>query len=254
MSLTRSKRKALEEKQTPNKIKVVELVKPNKTHKNVIHQKNSEPFALKIQETVLIKPSLTQINASQASSQATPTPDDAISMFIKVRKVLEQNFKNVQERLELDRSSTPQCLFDSKECTQYHSSKSQIDKASESSTYIARTYLSEERHFQFFHFVRHNLCGLGQFPGSEICIKVLQEILVSGLLSINYHVTNSRLSFRNTNPAKHASSQPPTSSLNFTRSSQPSCKSSRRVVFDRSISKCFSHHFKSMVFLKARCK
>ncbi|KAG5682304.1 hypothetical protein PVAND_011664 [Polypedilum vanderplanki] len=180
MPLTRSKRKSCDDEQIPTKIKSVELVKTN-NRESLLRQKSTEQqnphsqqdLNMKIQNTKNVNIPIAQTNPTQLFTQANP--EQAIIMLKTIRKVLSKNFKNVKERLELD--VTPNCLFDRKVCIETHNLKSSMMKASGNDSYTARTYLSEDRHYQFFHFVRHFIIGLGQFPGIDVCTQILQTLL-----------------------------------------------------------------------------
>lgn len=108
---------------------------------------------------------------------------DAVSAMRKVKKVLSDKFINPAERLQLD--VKPNCLFDVEKCKENHQSLDKLPrKANVEAVFVAKLYLTEERHFQFFQHIRRNLIAGNKFPGSDICVNILQEIMV----------TNKRLS------------------------------------------------------------
>lgn len=122
--------------------------------------------------------------ASQIISQVPPTQfqfkstdEDGIKMMRCIKKVLEDNFKSVSERLQLQ--SVPPCLYDLKNCHQFHSKKVELKVAATDSIYLAKNFLDEERHLQFVTYVRNSMCGRKEFPGVAVIRGVLDLMLVS---------------------------------------------------------------------------
>lgn len=111
--------------------------------------------------------------------------DVARSMISTLKKILENNFKDPVERLNLN--FIPPCLFNLKRCAQRHSKKSAVPETSSyENQYIAKEMLVEDRHFQFVKFVT-DMCGRNEFPGSGLVLTILEQILVSFLSDFMSH-------------------------------------------------------------------
>jgi hypothetical protein len=216
MVLTRLKRKKIDERPVPSKYMKLELNASASRGKNVLKKSDSEVilpknaqstiFTIDIKRVDEAMPKLqtqtqpTELSGVRASvsmpelqtqTQSASLSDARVVMLRKVRKVLNKNFKNAQERLALD--TTPQCLYDLRNCVEHHTSDVTAGKTSQNSVYLAKTYLNEGRHFQFFQYVRHMQIGLKEFPGEEICNKILKQILVSRHLYYQHHDDNTLL-------------------------------------------------------------
>lgn len=102
--------------------------------------------------------------------------NDGVSMMRSVKKVLEENFKDVSGRLQLQK--VPLCLYDLKFCHKQHT-KYEVKFAGSEILHVAKSFLNEDRHTQFIMFVRNNICGRKEFPGVAVIRGVLELILVS---------------------------------------------------------------------------
>lgn len=109
---------------------------------------------------------VSQVSASQQERI------DGVAMMRKIKKVLESDFKNVHERLQLD--PIPMCLYNLKHCIKNHSET--VVYASESQ-YLAKQMLNCNQYFQFISFVR-NMCGRNEHPDSSIMLGILELIMV----------------------------------------------------------------------------
>jgi hypothetical protein len=116
---------------------------------------------------------LTQIPSIEVEKKT----DGGVSMMRSIKKVLENNFKDVSDRLQLQ--SVPQCLFDLSSCHRNHSKKVDVEEAGSESQYLAKNFLAEERHTQFILYVRNSMCGRKEFPGVAVVKGILEMILVS---------------------------------------------------------------------------
>jgi hypothetical protein len=115
---------------------------------------------------------LTQIPSIEVQKKS-----DGVSMMRSIKKVLEDNFKDVSDRLQLQ--SVPQCLFDLSSCHRNHSKKVNVEEAGSESQYLAKNFLAEERYTQFILYVRNSMCGRKEFPGVVVVKGILEMILVS---------------------------------------------------------------------------
>ena len=118
-----------------------------------------------------------QIMLSQVPMTQSQIKCDGVEMMRCIKKVQEENFKNVSERLQLD--SKPTCLYDLKRCHEFHSSKLAVEIAESESQYLAKNLLIEQRHTQFVMYVRNNMCARKVFPGVPVVLGVLELIMVS---------------------------------------------------------------------------
>lgn len=98
---------------------------------------------------------------------------NGVAMMLKIKKVLESDFKNVHERLQLD--PIPMCLYNLKHCIKNHS---ETLSHSTESQYLAKQMLIGNQYFQFISFIR-NMCGRSEQPDSSIMLGILELILVS---------------------------------------------------------------------------
>lgn len=98
---------------------------------------------------------------------------DGVAMMRKIKKVLESDFKNVHERLQLD--PIPMCLYNLKHCIKNHSV---IRNNSLEDQYLAKQMLIGNQFFQFISFIR-NMCGRNEQPDSSILLGILELIMVS---------------------------------------------------------------------------
>lgn len=116
-----------------------------------------------------------QINDEIMVSQVSASQQeiiDGVAMMRKIKKVLESDFKNVHERLQLD--PIPMCLYNLKHCIKNHSET--LVHATESQ-YLAKQMLFSNQYFQFISFIR-NMCGRNEQPDSSIMLGILELILV----------------------------------------------------------------------------
>lgn len=109
-------------------------------------------------------------NEIQVKSQDV---EEGITMMRKIKQMLEKNFKNIAERLQLD--PVPSCLFDLTTCHLKHHPKNAVTT---SSSIYSLSYLDEDEFYQFMHRIRHRTCASSQFPGSDVLIKILESMLV----------------------------------------------------------------------------
>lgn len=105
----------------------------------------------------------------------------------KIKNVLEHKFKDVSERLQLQ--STPPCIYEGnlKNCQQLHSTMVEPIFASNESQYLAKNIIAEDRIIQFIQYVRNNMCAQKEFPGVEVMKCILEMILVSLEITLNFH-------------------------------------------------------------------
>lgn len=107
---------------------------------------------------------------------------DVIKMMNSVRKVLVQSYNNISQKLQLD--VIPNHLFDLKAHQLLSSKDFNINYASNSSVSLVKACLTEERHLQFIHHVKHNMCSQREFPGADIIYGILELILVSQVFTL----------------------------------------------------------------------
>lgn len=175
---TRSKRKSEPHSEAPASKKRSELQNisnfkspPKKAQISVPGQ--SHPV---VKTERLIPASTSEVSVVPASQ--APTPDDeGVKMMRNIKKVLERNFKDVSDRLQLQ--SVPPCLYNLKHCHQSHTKKMEVNFAGPESVYLAKNFLDEDRHTQFTMYVRNSMCGRKEFPGISVVRGVLELILVS---------------------------------------------------------------------------
>lgn len=105
--------------------------------------------------------------------------ESGVIMMHSVKKVLEHDFKDVSQRLQL--LSAPPCLYDLQKCCKQHSHITQI--TSNGNRILAKSLLAEDRYAQFIQYVRESICGQKEFPGVDALRGILELILVSS--SIN---------------------------------------------------------------------
>lgn len=155
--------------------------------KATISQRNTHPVPLKLTSAATAKSNVTKklepepvIEISQKPARQPPTQaeieDAGVTMMRKIKKMLENNFKNVAERLQLD--PVPACLHNLRNCHDHHSKSLSVPTASIMIKNTAMGYLKAERLFQLLHYVRHNICGQKLFPGADILINILQKMMV----------------------------------------------------------------------------
>lgn len=202
--LTRSKRKLMKSKdddsnkmETKNHIvKLMDITNNSKRRKkdsNVVSCKSSlfkTMTEISQQNTVQInvEPPL-QVTVSSSSiksenSEMSEVEMGVISLMRKIKKMMENSFKNVAERLKLD--TVPPCLYDLKKCYYNHGSKNTVKIAPNHLKQTTLGYLQAERIFQFIHRVRHNMCGQNFYPSVDILISMFEKMLVSLHCFINY--------------------------------------------------------------------
>lgn len=188
---TRSKRKSEPHSEAPVSKKRIELSnltnfksKPKKAREN---DKVSSQFlpVVVLQRWVPPLTDIPPVPATQSGefvlSQVPSFPgnseDEGVKMMRKIKRVLENNFKDVSDRLQLQ--SVPPCLYDLKHCHKCHSKKVEVELAGSESQYLAKNFLDEDRHAQFMFYVRNSMCGRKEFPGVTVVRGVLELILVS---------------------------------------------------------------------------
>lgn len=115
-----------------------------------------------------------ELVASQ--EEAVDDQEKSLRMMRCVKRTLEKDFKNVNDRLQLQ--STPPCLYDLVQCHKNHSKNSLVWTSSEK-IYLAKSFLSEDRSSQFILYVRNSICGNKEFPGVEVVRGILELILVN---------------------------------------------------------------------------
>lgn len=121
-----------------------------------------------------------QIQASGSQQPAKSSIDEHsqfVEMMRNIKKMQEESFKNVAERLQLD--PVPSCLYDLKKCHSTHHSKNPIKLISNTTkTTILDALSIDARIWRFTHSIRHNILGLNMFPGSDVLYKILEKIMV----------------------------------------------------------------------------
>lgn len=165
------------------KLKDITNSKKQKITNNIKHAlklKNIQAEAVLSQQKTVIIPRMTSTQLQNDGIAKIPTQnqsqiEDTITMMRKIKKLLECNFKNVAERLQLD--PVPPCLYDLRKCHFTHHSKNSVSLAPKKQKTL-NYYLLHEQFFQFNHSVRHSLCGHDEFPGTEVLIKMLEKIMV----------------------------------------------------------------------------
>lgn len=115
--------------------------------------------------------------STSTTQTSQPSMEEAIKIMKKVKKALKRGYSNVAERLQLD--VVPECLFDIAKCHENHNSSKLPRKTSNDDNYLTKLYLTEDRHFQFCHHVRRNIVASKLNPGSDVCLSIIQEIMVS---------------------------------------------------------------------------
>lgn len=153
----------------------------NKLTRNINSASTSECDRASIVAAKVLEDSSTQSNEiviSQLPEKIIPNSNgDFVNMVRSIKSVLELNFKNVSERLQLE--SIPPYLYDLKAYQRKFAKNAQVQFASNESVYLAKNLLTEDRHGQFIHYVRNSMCGRSEFPGAMITRGVLELILVS---------------------------------------------------------------------------
>lgn len=144
--------------------------------KPVVKPNNEEPVA---QEST----QCSQIVISQPPNDSIRESNGGIIGMIRcVKKVLEDDFKDVSKRLQLQ--SIPPYLYNLKSYNSQIEACTGIQLASKESEYMAKSFLSEDRHCQFIYFVRNSMCGRKEFPGFKVIHGILELILVSSKSSV----------------------------------------------------------------------
>ncbi len=116
----------------------------------------------------------------------TQSSDVARRVIQTIKKVLEKNFKDPVERLQLD--FVPKCLYNLKECAENHNKKAAAPiMASFDNVYFAKQFILEERYFQFLKFVS-DMVGRNEFPGSSLILLILELILTLDEKTVNSEV------------------------------------------------------------------
>lgn len=120
----------------------------------------------------------TQFCQSQVSQAALPqTAEDfqmeSIRKIRCIKTVLELSLKDVAGVLQLD--AIPTFLYDKNQLL----NQNPIEESTIEDESMAKNYLSEQRHFQFIHLVRHKMCGRNKVPSRFIIRGILELILVS---------------------------------------------------------------------------
>lgn len=105
------------------------------------------------------------------------TKADMVKMMRCIKMVLEQSFKDVSNRLQLQ--SVPAQLYDLKKYRDSFSSKTVVQAASHEIQLLAKNYLTDDRHTQFIIHVRQNMVGRKEYPGLVTVRGILELILVS---------------------------------------------------------------------------
>lgn len=120
-----------------------------------------------------------EIVVTQVSSKdlAADTNADMIEMMKCIKMVLEQDFKDVSNRLQLQ--SVPSQLYNTKKYRDSFSSKTVVQAASNEIQSLAKNYLADDRHTQFVIHVRQNTVGRKVYPGLVAVRGILELILVS---------------------------------------------------------------------------
>lgn len=120
-----------------------------------------------------------EIVVSQISSGKLPSESnsDVVKLLKAIKKVLTKSFYDFSERLQLD--FIPTHLYDLKAYQAISSSRAYTKHASSASVYVAKNYLTEDRHVQFIHHVKHIMCAQKAFPGPATILGILEVILVS---------------------------------------------------------------------------
>lgn len=108
---------------------------------------------------------------------AADTKADMVKMMTCIKMVLERNFKDVSNRLQLQ--SVPTQLYDMKKYRDSFSSKTVVQAASNEIQSLAKNYLADDRHTQFIIHVRQNTVGRKEYPGLVAVRGILELILVS---------------------------------------------------------------------------
>lgn len=190
------------------------------THLNV-NDKVPERYLPVVKVKRLAPASTTEVPSTQSGefvlSQAPQEPPaDGVKMMRNVKKVLEHNFKNVSDRLQLQ--SVPPCLYNLSRCHQSHVKKVEVNFAGSESVYLAKNFLEEERHTQFIMYVQNSMCGRKEFPGVSVVRGVLELILVRNILkfqkNLNYQLKISRkFPLTTPKPAAHQLSRSPSSTI-----------------------------------------
>jgi len=163
--------KILTQLQNLNSPKTKKLAKPTKPVE-VTHNNGELPVKVTTAKQPVKLPVVSQDSGIPSSSQ-----NDAVLMFKAVKRVLENNFKNVIERLQLHSLPSP-CLFDLRSCQQNHSKAAPVCFISDSNQYLLNVHVENDNYFQFIQLAK-NRCAQGEFPGSDLLHSILLGILVS---------------------------------------------------------------------------
>lgn len=119
-----------------------------------------------------------EIVISQLPPELVPkSNDEIVSMIRSIKKVMELDFKNVAERLQLQ--SIPPYLYNLKEYQKRFAKNAGVQHASRESEYLAKNFLTEDRFCLFIQYVRNSMCGCNEFPGHIVICGILELILVS---------------------------------------------------------------------------
>lgn len=197
----------------------------------------------KMDETVQI---VAQIPPEKSSGDSN---ENVIKLLQSVKTALVLNFKDFVQRLQLD--YTPTHLYDLRTYQLLCSKNYFIKEASSGSASLAKSYLNEDRHIQFIHHVKHNMCGQKEFPGADTILDILQLILVSSFdsfesLTLTIFIVSHR-KYQTTSHAKQ-SFRHNKLSLIYTVSSRTSLPCFRLNRCSSHTPKCFSCRSKSEEF------
>jgi len=194
---TRSKRKTVDmcEIEVIPKKKFIKLVDiTNKANKSEIKQEKSQITSQKSDSVLYSRKPMIYEDANVKQTTSSPLPaisngsqecpitsqsnvEEALKIMKTVKTALKKGYSNVAQRLNLD--IVPDCLFDITKCHVNHNSGNLPHKTPIENTFVTKLYLTEERHFQFCHHVRRNIVASKLNPGSDVCLSIIQEIMVS---------------------------------------------------------------------------
>ena len=118
--------------------------------------------------------SVSQVSTQKFSVEAGNT--EIVKMMQTIKKVLENDFKDVCGRLQLQ--SIPTYLYDIKSYHKEYKKTQNLQLASAETKYVAKNFYDEDRHVLFINLVRGSMCAQKKFPGPSVIRHILEMILV----------------------------------------------------------------------------
>lgn len=147
--------------------------------KNVTNIKSSKEMTNKTEQKTqdnMLDSQSGELTLTQASQTQTKKPD-LIEIFQCVKLSLEDSYKNVVERLNLE--IVPKCFYNLKNCCKTHSTTFEQPTILKSIEIVGSHHLEEESYFEFILYANSCIMSKKEFPGVKIIQGILEAIMVS---------------------------------------------------------------------------